>query len=395
MLFHLWRYEWKRMLRHPGLFLFVVIFPILLVGAIGLFLYSFAEEELDSVTILVLDEDKTFETNMLIQQLQNDDTIDGDVNFENGEKPLSVYHKNPDNYAAVIQIPEGFTDKLISGVNETITVYLNDGMPLASNLAYLLMESGQDYITAAQTGVNTVNHFHIKSINDSDERSRFLQQSIVHFTAFALNRNALFNEEASTSDDVVSFENQIYMLVMVVLIWMTYILLTIIFQPKYAHLIQERLQLISVKRIHRLLAELFHHITFMAIYIAFITVGLYVSVDSIIELNWMVYIQWLIIGMWLSLIYFMIHYVLKNIWLTQVGFILTSATLLLLGGLLIPPMYLSDTFQGLMVVYDGFTDIWSGKSLPWQLWLTLVGIWLILVIVWFAVGKVGRHANHR
>ncbi len=145
---------------------------------------------METVEILVLDDDQTFETKSLIKQLQDDETIEGDVILSEGQKDLSFYLEHPESYAAIVQIPKGFTKQLRSGVNESIHVYLNEKLPLASNLAYLLLESGQDYISAAQTGVNTVNHFYVQNMEDAKERQQFLQQSIIHFTTFSLGRNS-------------------------------------------------------------------------------------------------------------------------------------------------------------------------------------------------------------
>src|SRR5690625_1461984 len=64
-------YEWKRTLKRPTLFLFVIIFPIVLLLVTGLAIYSLAKVEVNQNDILVLYEDETFETYTLIDTLDN------------------------------------------------------------------------------------------------------------------------------------------------------------------------------------------------------------------------------------------------------------------------------------------------------------------------------------
>ncbi|TFB22142.1 ABC transporter permease [Filobacillus milosensis] len=392
MIFHLWRYEWKRMFKHPGLFLFVLIFPIALVGVLGLFIYSYAQEELDSVKIVVLDEDQTFETNALIKQLQKDDTIDGDVEFIKGERTIEYYLENPDSYAAIVQVPEGFTKQLRSGVNETINVYLNEDMPLASNLAYILFESGQDYITAAQTGVNTVNHFYIQDIEEKDERRRWSQQMTIHFTMYALDRNKLFTEKGSTEQGLLAWSTNLYLATVSILLLLTYIMLTLTFNRKDQPIIQDRLRLISVTKIDQYLAKMFFHISFLILYVGFISWGLIELLFNTVSFNWLILVQWLIVVLLLSFIYLFSHLVLKQMVLGYVMFLLLSVMFLIISGVIIPPSYLTDQVSMFSLIYVAFNKIWIEHTLPIKIWLQLIVGFLILIGLILPFRKVGSRA---
>ncbi|GEL76931.1 ABC transporter permease [Tenuibacillus multivorans] len=390
MIFHLWLYEWKRMFKHPGLFLFVLIFPIAVLGIIGLLIYSLAQDELESVNIVVLDQDQTFETNALVEQLQSDETIEGDINFIQGDHALPYYLENPDQYAAIVEVPEGFTEQLRSGVNEKINVYLNDSLPFASNLAYLLLESGQDYISAAQTGVNTVHHFHIQNLEQADERQTWIQQMTLHFTYYALNRNSFFAEDDSTEQGLLSWTTHLYLMTVVILFFMTYLLMTLIFQPKHQHITQQRLSLISVKRVHQTLAIFFHQVSFTAFYLLALLWLLHQFVYPSVTFNVLIFIQWLLVGIVICLISFVMRSIFAQKTISNLLSLILSGVLLLASGLLIPPTYLPGSFQLLNQAYEGFAEIWIDHQMPLVNWLqvTLL-ILVVLSVVFFSMRRVG------
>lgn len=388
VIFHLWKYEWKRMLKRPGLFLFTLLFPIAVIGLISLFLYTTASDELESVHLLVLDEDQTFETNALIKQLQDDQTIDGEVFFNQGKEDLSYYLEQPDEYAAIVQIPEGFTEQLSNGVNESINVYLNENLPIASNLAYLLLESGQDYISAAQTGVNTVNHFHIKSMEDTDERQQFLQQSIVHFTTYSLGRNSFF-EEVSSEGMMLSWSMQAFIILTTLLILFTYWLLVILNQPKHQPIIQKRLNLISVTRFDQLIAQWLYQLTYLMLYIIVMVLSLSYFVFPTVEIDLNLITHWLTIGVGLTLLYTLIRLLIPTFILSVIIFTVGSLILMMISGLLLPPIYLPEHLSILSFIYEGFEKIWLQDNIPMVYWIGVGIATLIGLLVLFIVRKIG------
>lgn len=192
LLYHLWINEWKRLWKSPALLLVTLLLPVALLIVVGFVVYSSVQEDLEEVEMVIIDEDETFETKALINQLAGDQTLAEQIHFIDGGTNLQEHIQNPKEAAAIIQIPEGFTEQLRSGENENITIYLNDQVPFSSQLAQLFLESGQSYITSAQAGVNTVHHFYSSDL-EGEERSDVLQQNTIHFTFLALGRNDLFD----------------------------------------------------------------------------------------------------------------------------------------------------------------------------------------------------------
>ncbi|MGM8214769.1 ABC transporter permease [Bacillaceae bacterium W0354] len=377
MILHLFLYEWKRTLKHPTLLLFVFLFPILFVSLTGFIVYSVVKEEVNSVDIVVLDEDQTFETSTLINQLKSDDTLKGQVNFITGEGKLTTYLQQPEQYAAVVQVPKGFTEDLRSGINREINVYLNENIPVGSNLAYLLLESGQNYISAAQSGVNTVNHFYIKTIEDRSERNRWIQQMTIHFTLLTLSRNDFFVLDESLENEMLNWTTQLYLTIVTVLFFLSYLLWIMMFQQKNDRLITERLTLISLKPVHRLLSLMLYHFSFSLIYL--VLFGVIASTLLNVSINFLVFVQWVIFALMFHSIYLFCYSLFKKKAITVSLFFILTCLFLMFSGLIIPPAYIGQSMIDLTIIHDGFKHIFLFNEPPIFIWL-IISIFIIITV---------------
>ena len=374
-------YEWKRTLKRPTLFLFVIIFPIVLLLVTGLAIYSLAKEEVDQIDILVLDEDETFETTTLIDQLESDETINEHVNFIRGDQPQSIdYYLNSDaRYAAIVHVPAGFTADLRSGINREIDVYLNENIAISSSLAHMLLESGQNYISAAQSGVNTVNQLYIKSLDDPDERRSFVQQMTVHFTLLTLGRNNFFELDESLESNMLSWVQQVYLSGTTVLLFLTYLLFVMMFQQKNDAVIVKRWSLIQVTPLKRIFTMFFHHFSFSVIYLLALSIILHFLFN--IPFNFFVLIQWFLLAAILHGIYIFCYSLFKNQSLSLSLFFIVSSFFLLLSGFLIPPIYLTNVPELMTLFHDGFKQLLLTGDAPIILWGVLfVAVVLIIFL---------------
>lgn len=378
MVLHLLIYEWKRTLKHPTLFLFIFLFPVIFFAVTGFIVYSIVKEEVNSIDLVVIDEDKTFETSTLINQLKSDETLSNQVNFIDGESELNTYLEHPNEYAAIIQIPKGFTEDLRSGVNREINVFLNENIPIGSNLAYLLLSSGEKYISAAQSGVNSVYHYYIKAMDDSSERNRWIQQMTIHFTLLTLSRNDFFSFNEVLDNQWLSWNMQFYISIVTVLFFISYLLWIMFFQQKNDRLITERLSLISVKPYHRFLSQLGHHFTFSIIYIFTITYGIGKIFN--ISHHGALFIQWLLFALLLHAIYFVIYSIGKSKPFSIGTFFILVTFLILISGLIIPPAYLSDFGLNLTFMHNGFKSILISGDWPYEIWSVIILISVILIL---------------
>ncbi len=359
----------------------------------GMFFYETVQEDLEQVELMVIDEDQTFETNTLIQQLENDETIGEQVIFHRGDRSLSEYLDESIDYAAVVRIPKGFTEQLQNGQNEEIEVYLNNQIPFSSQLAYLLLHSGQGYITAAQSGVNTVNHFWGSEL-PSDERRDLVEQMTVHFSFLTLGRNSLFLESDLSSVDILSWDKQLYVTGFVLLYILTLIFFAFLFRPKEWSLINQRLYLIDVTLWKRALGRFLHLISFSFVYLLITAVTgalLLFDVNSL-----MLTIQWTLLATIICLLMVILETVIRTPALSLFLFSLTSLTVLTISGLIIPRVYLPDwmtvdAWYPIQSLYFSFYQIINEQTWPIGFWGIL---WLLLLFMLFILWLMSRRGDH-
>ncbi|MBU6080727.1 ABC transporter permease [Allobacillus halotolerans] len=395
LLYHLWINEWKRLWKSPALLLVTLLLPVALLIVVGFVVYSSVQEDLEEVEMVIIDEDETFETKALINQLAGDQTLAEQIHFIDGGTNLQEHIQNPKEAAAIIQIPEGFTEQLRSGENENITIYLNDQVPFSSQLAQLFLESGQSYITSAQAGVNTVHHFYSSDL-EGEERSDVLQQNTIHFTFLALGRNDLFDMREGASSGLLSWNHQAVLTGILIVYFLTYILLASLFQPKENHAIQERLQLISVTKSKQRLATFLFHVSFSWIYLCMLIWIVSSQFEAYLSFSWLYILQWFSLAVIFAGLFMVTSRLIKERASMWFVFILISIAFLFVNGFIIPPAYLPEFLQAtwlmpLRSLYTGFVSILAHNQWPWVEWVfILVGIGIILLLNGLPREKVQR-----
>ncbi|MDQ0351640.1 hypothetical protein J2R98_001457 [Alkalibacillus filiformis] len=379
-------FELKRILKSPALLLFVVSLPIALVLIVGMIVYQSVQTELEDVSLIVLDEDRTFETNTLIQQLENDETLAEHVEFLRKDGVIEDY-VDQQNVAAIIRVPDGFTSQLRSGVNEPIDVYLNERQPFASQLGYLLLKSGQDYITAAQSGVNTVNHYIGSQLSDDDRRD-FVQQMTVHFTLLTLDRNRLFVEHNLTEINTLSWEQQAYVGVVSLLYVLTIFFFNFLFKPKAWHGIEERLTIIRLTQWKRSVSEF---IVLFSLSIFYIIIFALIIPNIILELNlFLILVQWGIIAAIYCLLYLLLDRLIKVPAFTLLAFSFISIGSLFISGLVLPNAFLPEWAQSSVayIMNQSFFTIINEGNIPVIEWLVMgVVVVLLLLLLWLTTRR--------
>ncbi|QHT47806.1 ABC transporter permease [Bacillus sp. SB49] len=217
--FSLLRYEMRAAVKRPAPLFLSIAIPLLLIVLVALMLQSFVEEGAEPVRAAVVDEDDTFQTKALINQLSEEkrlsqaltltpmDAKEAEAAFEQGE------------LAGVMMIPEGFTSSLMNGENDPIVVMTNEDDPVDATMLQVLLDSGADYISASQSAVNAVYDLSIREMPEG-ERSRRLQEVIITYSLFALDRNDVFEEEMVVSGAGIGWERHAYLAVMMTFIFL-------------------------------------------------------------------------------------------------------------------------------------------------------------------------------
>ncbi|KGX87400.1 ABC transporter permease [Pontibacillus litoralis] len=179
-------------LRPAPLFLsiFIPFMLALVVFSIGVSL----KEDIPIIEVAIVDEDQTFETKALVKQLSNEEDIQEVLQLTTVDEAEARTMFASGDTPAIIHIPADFTSSLRAGENTPLRVITNQHTPLQANMVELLLSSGSQYISASQSAVNTVYDLYLKDIPVNQRKER-LQQTIITYTLFALNRNKAFDTE--------------------------------------------------------------------------------------------------------------------------------------------------------------------------------------------------------
>ncbi|WP_082233084.1 ABC transporter permease [Halobacillus massiliensis] len=204
--FSLFRHEMRATVRRPAPLFLSVVIPLALLFITFLSLQSFFTEQQEPVEAVVIDKDQTFQTEALIHQISEEKRMEQAMKLEplNEEEAFKAFENG--EAAGIMIIPEGFTESLMNGENDPIKVITSKDQPLHGSLLNILLSSGAQYISASQSAVNTVYDLHIRNL-PADERSIRLQEAIVTYTLFALDRNDAFVEELVISGASIGWEN--------------------------------------------------------------------------------------------------------------------------------------------------------------------------------------------
>ncbi|MFG6116352.1 ABC transporter permease [Halobacillus sp. MO56] len=348
--------------RRPLLLFVCLLGPFLLLGFLGYALSGFVKEDNENIVVSIVDEDQTFETKSLINQLQDDETLAQQLDFEEMGKTEAEQELRAGNGTGAVIIPEGFTADLRNGTNTPIEVWLDDQQPLESGVLRLLLDSAASYISAAQSGVNAVYDSVIKPLDHSSDRQQLLQQVIVTFTLEALDRNDLFDTNTLKRGSVIGWERHAVMAVWMLGAWLALSLFIASRQSILHRGVGDRLRTMNIGRSHI-------HITQVILYTLFLFIA-----NEIFFLAYGIYDQDTLQG-WdfhlLLLTHAFLQAALAALFLAfnnrkgQVAlwYVILSLPLLMASGSLIPASYLPKWLSEI-TAFLPWTHIYQGLQQP-------------------------------
>ncbi|WP_349408682.1 ABC transporter permease [Pseudalkalibacillus sp. SCS-8] len=189
--------------RQPIAWTVLFVMPFALIGFLlyGLEHLVKSDSLLPPFEVAIVDEDDTFGTRVLIQDFQSDDELDQLITFRKVDEEKAQTLLNENKIAAILKVPDGFTNGIKYGDNIPVTVIGNAQRPFQSALFLEMMNSSADYVSAAQSGVNTIYDYMVEQGYSHDYNMKIAKQMINEFTTIALDREEMFIKE-----DVRSFE---------------------------------------------------------------------------------------------------------------------------------------------------------------------------------------------
>lgn len=263
--------------RRPLLLFVSLLGPFLLLGFLVYALSGFVEDDNENIVVSIVDQDQTFETKSLINQLQDDETLEQQLEFKEVEMTEAEQKLESGNGTGAVIIPEGFTADLRNGTNTPIEVWLDDQQPIESGVLRLLLDSAASYISAAQSGVNAVYDSVIEPMDHSSDRQKLLQQVIVTFTLEALDRNDLFDTNTVERGASIGWEKHGVMAVWMLGAWLALGLFIASRQSILHGGVNDRLRTMNLGRSHIHITQvvLYTLFLFIANETFFLTYGIY------------------------------------------------------------------------------------------------------------------------
>lgn len=192
-----------------------------LVGAAIIGTQQFKEESrTEQFKVAIVNEDQTFETQLVIQQLTESPHLKIFSTMEVDQATAESYLRD-NEIAAIIHIPHDFSRDVAKGINTPVKVIGNAKRPLQSQLILHVLESAADFTSAAQSGINTVDYFmEIADFSKEEKRSQF-KQNVLSFALHILGRGEIFEtvEKQNLFQQSILIYYALSFYVLLIMIW--------------------------------------------------------------------------------------------------------------------------------------------------------------------------------
>ncbi|MBZ4646457.1 MAG: linearmycin/streptolysin transport system permease protein [Petroclostridium sp.] len=215
-------YDFKKYFQDKKAVFFMMVMPLIVI-----FLVSYAISPLfytnsyiDKFKIAIVDKENSIETRTLINHFESSESLKNLAEVIHTDYEYAVQLMDKDEIAAIIVIPEHFSEDVAVGKNTPVTVIGNRNKPVQSQIIKAMMTSGADLVTAAQSGVNTIWDFLKKAGASSEKLNQWFNKSVMEFSLKSLGRNQVFVKKVvSPIADISPFE---YYSISIIVIFMLF-----------------------------------------------------------------------------------------------------------------------------------------------------------------------------
>ncbi|QST00615.1 ABC transporter permease [Pontibacillus sp. ALD_SL1] len=393
--FSLWRYEMRATVLRPAPLFLSFFIPLAIILIAFLSIQSFFQDEEKQIQAAIVDHDRTFETKSLVNQLSEEERMKRALQLDpmTSKEALEAFERG--DIAGIMTIPEGFTKSLRVGENEPITVMTNQDKPLDSTMLTVLLESGAKYISASQSAVNAVYDLHIKQL-PGNERNQKLQEAIVTFTLFALDRNEAFEEERVVSGASVGWK--VHAIIAIVLTFVVFF--TILYQAldggTDSTSMSRRWRMVNLTFMHQVIIKQLKWWLVLLIVLE-VSVGIIAIMKLPVYYSAGLHLGLLLVALWLSA--FAVCLYGLNVQTSVRSLILVSISVIgiISAGAIVPEIYLPDWLYRketpFALTYDVFLMAFGERSESMPYWgLALWGISLSSLAILAGFRKEKRDA---
>ncbi|ALX48258.1 ABC transporter permease [Lentibacillus amyloliquefaciens] len=337
----------------------LLLFPVLIVSLIAVVILSiFMPDEAEPIQIGLVDQDKSEETEMVVELIEESSQLGSFVNINALTEEQAKKQIN-DQLSGYITFPEGFTDDLYNGESVTLNITGNPDKQTEAYLIKELLDSIARHIRTSQANILTIN-FYLKQLPiDNASRQDLLFQQFNNFLIYAVGKDRTIDAEEisnhASSSPVHYYGLGAWFMITTIWLFLFYSFFTTDEQPG----IQNRMRLYGVTTLQQLTAKIVTTLitagilTGLTLYTYVVLMDLDLSVENYFRTA-------LLTGLY-SLIYLVILAILDVVFTGQkVRLLLQSIVtliILLASGAIIPTLYFPLYVQDLLPYFfasDGF-----------------------------------------
>lgn len=202
---------------------FLWLSPIFfLLGATLIGMYAVKDQsKVEPFKVAIVNEDPTFATKLVIRQMTESTHLNAMIKTIEVDRNSIKKMMQANEIAAAIYLPKGFSNEVAHGNNSPLKIVGNSQRPLQSQLVRYVLESGTNYVSAAQSAINTVDHYLSLADYSEKERKNQFKQNLVLYTLHVLGRGEVFEEiekEQLNQQGLLDYYG-LSLLVLLIMVW--------------------------------------------------------------------------------------------------------------------------------------------------------------------------------
>ena len=246
--------------------LLLFIIPIAFIAAIvSLVFMIFTSDEREPLQLIIVDEDKTFESKLMTQLLlvtvAEEQFLQATVHDQETAQQLMA----DGNITSYVVFPNGFTNKLYDGESVHLQLVGHPDKQVDSLMIYELIESLSRYIESAQANIVTLYRLTKPLEFTKAEKKAFFEEQFINFTMFTLSKGNLLWEDEVENIATTSPIHYYSVAAMFILLSSWLLGIYLLLQKEESPALQIRMKLLGVTKLQRLIGR-----SFWSIAIAFI-----------------------------------------------------------------------------------------------------------------------------
>lgn len=189
--------DFKLMFRDWKAVILLLTMPFLFIGYFALVLSPYINKSsfVEPFPIVLVDNEDTAQTRLLIKQLENVEVF-SKVKKAEYEDALELIRQ--DRVGSAIIIPEDFTYNMSIGKNEPVTVVGNKAKPLQTLIVRNLMQSAANMVSSGQSVINTIYHFGQEAGLEGTKLQNLYEEATVQILREAVSRREIFTQAQTT-----------------------------------------------------------------------------------------------------------------------------------------------------------------------------------------------------